>query len=337
MKLTRILIPALLPVLVLAISLPALGQTALNSTTLNEAVNNTETRIDITSASSVSADDIAFVDKEAMLVISVDSTNNRIRVQRGYAGTVAEEHGNRSIIWIDKPSRFINKDLSGGCTSASEFPPYTPLINISNGNAFRCRSSSWELEAQITALRSRLDQPLRFNVRSDFNNTSGGTVGFQVKPGQNAVTTGDVVGGEISPRLQDGVSSASITGLHVDVDLKGTTAVTNSGNVRGLEIELVTSNSGTRTISGYVTGIRFRSVFSATAITGNFTAFRVEKPEAQTNSQTYDGLFALTSTIPGVWNDNPGTELPGSIEGYIKIFVNGNVKYIALYTTAPTD
>ena len=326
----------ILALLLTLVAFPAFGQTNLNSTTLNEAVNNSETRIDIVSASNVTAGDIAFVDKEAMLVLSVDSTNNRIRVQRGFSGTFAEDHGNRQVIWIDKAARFIKRDLSGACTSASEFPAYTPLINVSNGNAFRCRNSQWELEAPITALRSGLDQPLRFNVRSDYINTTGDTIGFQVKPGQNAITTGNVVGGEISPRLQDGVSSASITGLHVDVDLKGTTAVTNSGNVRGLEIELVTSNSGTRTISGYVTGIRFRSVFSATTITGNFTAMRFEFPEAQTNSQTYDALMDLTGTIALVWNNTPGTE-PTTADGYIKVIVNGTDRFIQLYSGAPVD
>lgn len=326
----------ILALLLTVAAFPAFGQTTLNSTTLNEAVNNSETRIDIVSASNVSAGDIAFLDREAMLVLSVDSTNNRIRVQRGAAGTLAEDHGNRAVIWIDKAARFIKRDLSGACTSASEFPPYTPLINVSNGNVFRCRSSQWELEAPISALRSRLDQTLRFNVRSDYNNTTGDTIGFQVKPGQNAVSTGNVTGGEISPRLQDGVSSASITGLHVDVDLKGTTAVTNSGNVRGLEVELVTSNSGTRTISGYVAAMRFRTVFSATAITGNFTVFRIEKPEAQTNSQTYDAVFDFTSTIPLVWNDDPGTE-PSTAAGYFAVIINGATRYVQLFSTAPTD
>ncbi len=145
-----------------------------------------------------------------------------------------------------------------------------------------------------------------------------------------------MVGMEISPRLQDGVTSLSITGLHVDVDLKGTTAVTTDENVRGIEVELVTSNSGTRTISGYVTGIRFRSVFSATAITGNFTAMRFEFPEAQTNSQTYDAWVDFTGTIPLVWNNTPGTE-PSTADGYLKVIVNGTDRFIQLYSGAPVD
>jgi hypothetical protein len=333
-KLKSLILTLLLAVAVGA--LPALGQTTLNSTTLNEAVSNSETRIDIASASSVSADDIAFVDLEAMLVISVDSTNNRIRVQRGYAGTVAVRHANGQTIWIDAPSSFISKDLSGACTKGSEFPNFQPLINVSNGNAYYCQSSVWDREEQFTRIIASYGNVVRIN-NHNFNNTTGDATGFQSKPGQAATTTGNLKGGEISPRFQDGFTANSIIGLHVDVDLKGTTAVTTDGDVRGMEVELVTSNSGTRTISGYVTAMRFRTVFSATTITGNFTVFRFEKPEAQTNSQSYDAWADFRSTVSNVWNHDPGTEVSGSIKGYIKVIVNGVNRWIALYDTGPTD
>lgn len=187
------------------------------------------------------------------------------------------------------------------------------------------------------ALKSADDNTqVRINSRN-YTQTTGSSIGFQVKPAQTVTTTGNVIGGEISPRYNSGIAGGSIIGLHVDAFLKGTAAGTLSGDVRGIQIELITDDAGTRTIDGYVTGLRFRSAFSATGITGNFTAFRVEKPELQTNSQTYDALFELTSTIPLVWNDDPGTELPGAIQGYIKVIVNGATRFIALYTTAPTD
>lgn len=179
------------------------------------------------------------------------------------------------------------------------------------------------------------DKQVRLNSRT-FTNTSGSAIGFQVKPGAGAVSTGSVIGGEISPRYNDGFAAATIIGLHVDTFLKGTTAVTSSGDVRGIQIELVTDDAGTRTISGYVTGLRMRSAFSATAITGNFTAFRIEKPEAQTNSQTYDAVFDFTSTIPLVWNDDPGTE-PSTAAGYFAVIINGATRYVQLFSTAPTD
>ena len=175
---------------------------------------------------------------------------------------------------------------------------------------------------------------VRLNSR-DFTNTTGGVTGFQVKPGQAATSTGELKGGEISPRFKDGFTANTIVGLHVDAFLKGTTAVTTPGDVRGMQVELVTDDAGTRTISGYVTGLRMRSAFSATAITGNFSAFRIEKPEAQTNSQTYDTVFDFTSTVPLVWNDTD-VDSGDTEAGYIKVIVNGNARYIVLYSDAPS-
>jgi len=192
-----------------------------------------------------------------------------------------------------------------------------------------------DTEATVELKTASDSDPVKINSRS-YTQTSGNSIGFQSKPSQTVTTTGEVIGGEISPRLQDDIDAAVIKGLHVDVDLKGTTARTISSDVRGVEVELVTSDAGTSTISGYVTGLRFRTVFSATAITGVFSAIRIEKPEAQTNSQTYDAVLDLTSTVAGVWNDAPGTE-PTTADGYIKVNINGNARYIQLYSGAPVD
>ena len=108
------------------------------------------------------------------------------------------------------------------------------------------------------------------------------------------------------------------------------------GHIRGMQIELVTDDAGTRTISGDVTGLRIRCAFSATTITGKFQAIKIEKPETQTNSKNYDAVLTLTSNNGGVWHDNPTTE-PADASGYIKVLVNGNARYIQLYSTAPTD
>ena len=60
----------------------------------------------------------------------------------------------------------------------------------------------------------------------------------------------------------------------------------------------------------------------------------MEKDEVQTNSKNWDALFQLTGVSPGVWNDDPGTELNlpgGTVKGYIKVLVNDAARYIALY------
>lgn len=169
--------------------------------------------------------------------------------------------------------------------------------------------------------------------------TANSFIGFQSKPGQGASTAQNLIGFEVSPRLSDAVAltgSGSIIGGHIDAYLKGTSAGTVAGDVRGLQIEMVTDDAGTRTISGNVSMLRFRAAFSATTITGKFVPIRVEKPETQTNSKNFDAVLELTSTLAGVWNDAPGTE-PTTADGYIKVLVNGNARYIQLYSGAPAD
>lgn len=332
-KITQSLILALLGLLV---CLPAWGQTALNSTTLSAALNAVSQTVSLTSASNINVGDVAFVDREALRVLSVDTTNNRITVERGMEGTVAVRHVNGQTAYIDRPDRFINKDLSGACTAGSEFPNYTPLINVSNGNRYRCQSGAWNLEQTLNNINGTLDTtPVRINSRN-YTQVSGSSIGFQSKPAQTVTSTGSVIGGEISPRVNDDIDIANVIGLHVDSFLKGTTAKTISGDVRGMQIEMVTDDAGTNTVSGNVSGLRFRTAFSATTITGDMEAIRIEFPEAQTNSQTYDQVLTLTGTVPLVWNNAPGTE-PSTADGYIKVKVNGAVRYIQLYSGAPVD
>ena len=187
-------------------------------------------------------------------------------------------------------------------------------------------------------INSKGGSEIRLNSRTDSASTTGDFIGAQIKPGVGiAKTSGGVTGVEISPRVNDtfALTTGSVIGAHIDAYLKGTTG-NIGGDVRGAQIELVTDDAGARTITGDVTGLRFRSAFSATGITGNFQAIKIEKPETQTNSQTYDSVLTLTSTIPLVWNDAPGTE-PTTADGYIKVIVNGNARYIQLYSGAPVD
>ena len=168
--------------------------------------------------------------------------------------------------------------------------------------------------------------------------TANSWIGFQSKPAQGASTAQNVIGFEVSPRLNDTFAltgSGSIIGAHVDTYLRGTTGNV-AGDVRGQQIELVTDDAGTRTVSGDVVGLRFRSAFSATGITGDMVPLRVEFSEVQTNSQNWDAFLKLTGDQAGVWNDNPGTE-PTTADGYLKIIVNGQIRYIQLYSGAPVD
>jgi len=178
-------------------------------------------------------------------------------------------------------------------------------------------------------------KPVRINSRN-YTQATGSSIGFQSKPAQTVTSTGTVTGGEISPRVNDDIDVANIIGLHVDAFLKGTAAKTVSGDVRALNLELVTDDAGTNTISGNASAIRIRAAFSATTLTGVMAPIRIEKAEAQTNSQQWDCVLELPSTNAGIWNSAPGTE-PTTADGYIKVLVNGVARYIQLYSGAPVD
>ncbi len=164
--------------------------------------------------------------------------------------------------------------------------------------------------------------------------TANSFIGFQSKPGIGATTTKELKGGEISPRVNDTFGASTVIGLHADVYLKGTTG-NLSGSVRALQLELVTDDAGTRTITGDVVGIRMRAAFSGT-ITGDMVAIRIEKAEAQTNSNQWEYVLELTDTVPLVWNNAPGTE-PSTADGYLKVRVNDADRWIQLYSSAPVD
>ena len=174
------------------------------------------------------------------------------------------------------------------------------------------------------------NRAIRLNSRP-FQNTSGSAIGFQSKPNQVVASTGTVVGGEVSPRVASGIACANVIGLHVDAQLKGTAAGAISGDVRGLQVEMVTDDAGIRAITGNVSLIRLRTAFSA-AITGIFSAIRIEKNEAQTGSADYDAVLDLTGTYGanGIW-DSADANVNGNKAGAIKCRVNGTDRWIRLY------
>ena len=119
----------------------ASAQATLRSTTLAAALSETDTTVSVASATGIAADMVAYVDREAMKVRSISGTN--LTVTRGREGTQAVAHPNSAVIWVDKPEYFIERDLSGSCTSTDEL--VLPRVNVLNGNVWQCYSSRWAL------------------------------------------------------------------------------------------------------------------------------------------------------------------------------------------------
>lgn len=312
----------------LIVPTPGFAQATLSSTTLSAAMSDaSSTTVRVASASGITGTStMLFVDKEAMFVNSVSGTT--LSVTRGYFGTVANSHPSGATVYLGPPGYFTSFDRSGSCTSTNEL--VLPVVNVKNGNFFRCTNSVWVLEEILSNIMSISDNnPIKLNSRN-YVQTTGDSIGFQAKPAQSVASTGTVQGGQVSPRVATGIAVSQIIGLFVDAELKGTSAGTISGDVRALNLELVTDDAGTRTIGGNVNAIRIRSAFSATTITGKFVPIRIEKAESQTNSKQYDAVLELPSTVAGVWG-SAGT--PSNQAGFITVLVNGAVKYIQLFDT----
>ena len=166
--------------------------------------------------------------------------------------------------------------------------------------------------------------------------TANTMIGFQSKPAQGAATAQNVIGGEISPRVNDTFAltgGGTLIGLHVDAYLKGTTGDV-AGDVRGMQIELVTDDAGTRTITGDVVGLRMRAAFSGT-ISGDMVAIKIEKAEAQTNSKQWEYVLELEGDNGLIWGSGYGTEA-SSENGSFKVRVNGADRWVKLYDAAPS-
>lgn len=280
--------------------------------------------ISLTSATSV---DIA-AGKLQIAGVAVTATAAELNALDGITASVSElNYLDVTTIGTAEASKAVildaNKDITG-----------IRNITLATGGIIASTSDHLILRSGTTAT-DLAGKTVRINSLTNIG-TANSLIGFQSKPAQGASTAQNVIGCEISPRVNDTFAltgSGSLIGAHVDAYLKGTTG-NIAGDVRGAQIELVTDDAGARTISGNVNALRVRAAFSATTITGKFIPFRVEKAESQTNSKNFDALFDLTGQSPDCWSDDPTTELDqpgGTVKGYIKVRVNAADRYIALY------
>ncbi len=208
--------------------------------------------------------------------------------------------------------RFKNLYLSGGV--------------IGSGSA-TMNSITSAAGAHLTLNTTSDNTQVRINSRS-FAQTSGDSIGFQSKPSQTVTSSGNVIGGQVSPRLQTGVAltgSGSLIGFHVDTDMKGTTGNVG-GDVRGMEIELVSDGTRTSTVTGNLEGIHFRTN-AAMTVGGNVYAFRI--PTGETAAGQWTAL-ARIDNVAAVFDDTEAGAA-GNKAGFLKVIVNGNSRFLRLY------
>ncbi len=178
------------------------------------------------------------------------------------------------------------------------------------------------IEASVSGKTVRLNNLTKSATDNDY-------IGFQSKPGQSASTAKNIIGCEISPRLNDAVAlttSGTIIGAHVDCYLKGTTGDI-AGDVRCLQSELTDDTGSSRTVSGYMTHLRIRSNMSCT-VTGKYSAIRVENEEG---TKAMDGLVQFT-TGSGCLVEGSGT-VGGTQNRALKVLIDSTTYYIPMHTS----
>lgn len=171
------------------------------------------------------------------------------------------------------------------------------------------------------------NRQVKINSR-DFSQASGNSIAFQVRPSQTATTTGDVTGGEISPRVQSGVSAGQLKGLHIDTDMKGTGART-VGWVKGLELEFGSDAGSNVTVTNDAVGINLRNFLQGVTVTGDVAAIRV---------QNHEGVpFTCFAKFQG---ENAGIEITGASAsipantGYLLVKVDTTLYRIPVYANS---
>lgn len=192
----------------------------------------------------------------------------------------------------------------------------------SNLSAAHVSINSMKTSSDMAGKTVRINSVTNTGTANDF-------IGFQSKPGQGASTAQNVIGFEVSPRLNDAIAltgSGSIIGGHVDVYLKGTTGDI-AGDVRNLQLELTDDTGSSRTVAGNVAHIRVRSNLSCT-VTGKYSVLRVENEEG---TKAMDGLIQFT-TGTGCLVEGSGT-VGGTQDRALKVLVGTTTYYIPMHTS----
>lgn len=224
--------------------------------------------------------------------------------------------GSGALMRADSTDTQTNKTLTSPILT-------TPTLSgIMKTSADHMLLNSGTTASDVAGKTIRLNSITNTGTANDF-------IGFQSKPGQGAATSKNIVGGEISPRINDTFAltgSGSIIGLHVDCYLKGTTGAIG-GDVRCFQSELTDDTGSSRAVTGYITHLRVRSNLSCSA-TGKYSVIRVESEEG---TKKLD-CFAQFTTGTGSLVEANGT-VGGTQAKAIKVNIDGTTFYVPLHTS----
>jgi hypothetical protein len=171
-------------------------------------------------------------------------------------------------------------------------------------------------------------KPVRINSRN-FTQTSGDTIGFQTTPNQAATTSGEVYGAQFKPRVANTFDALACTGVGIDSELKGSGAGALTDDLRGINMYL--GATGTGTIGGNVVGIRAR-VESNINPTGNIVLLL---PVQHEGTQGWDGLIKFDAALGTHSMTTNADKTAEAKSGTIKVRgSDGTLYHIQLYADA---
>ena len=122
-------------------AVPGRAQTALVQTTLGSLITQGQNTFTLGSVTGITAGTIGvstdlYVDRELMIVLSVNTTTKVVTVSRGQGGTQASGHANSAMVLYGPPNAFQVFDPEGACVTANT--AYTPWVNVRNGYQWLC-------------------------------------------------------------------------------------------------------------------------------------------------------------------------------------------------------
>ena len=165
---------------------------------------------------------------------------------------------------------------------------------------------------------------IRFNSRR-YDQATGSSIGFQCKPQQKTTTTGDVIGGEISPRTGD-VGAGALIALKADPVLQTATAARTVSAVRGVEVNIDFPDSGSAyTITNHVNAFRtFLDMGSGHTVSGRKSVFLIATP----NTSGWQHLIE-SEAASGVHSVTAGTY--STADGYFNVYVAGTAYRVPFF------
>lgn len=189
-----------------------------------------------------------------------------------------------------------------------------------NGNILFELDSSGHMQLKTVSDSAQV----RINSRT-YTQTSGDTIGLQVTPNQAADTTGEVFGAQFKPRVANTFDAATCNGIGIDSELKGSGDGALSGDLRGINMYLGATGSGT--IGGNVVCIRARAEVNINP-TGRICFAHIVQHEG---SQGWDGLLEFAEALGTHSMTTNSDKTGGAKSGTIKVYANGTLYHIQLY------